>query len=224
MKFSAKAICIFLSMGIFTACSTKGGISETGENQVRSVDYNYEYYNLADAEIPNENYELIKEGILRAEELLKNDEFLSILEKKEDWTYTPNGEPLDGKTVVNVIKTKASIQTSKQVYPKLYFYTPPKWGMDVCGGVTVFPFWETSSTGCSNGSDEINKNLFAIGDSYHIFSEFYIHEWMHAAGFGHGGNKYQCTKEKRNSVPIYVGCAAEQYLRGEDIAQCSKEC
>ena len=221
--YNLKIIGVFSLNFVLAACSTTGSVSTIDGNQTKSAEFSYEYYDLKDVSIPADKYEFIKEGVLKAEEILLNAEFLKQIENKNDWTYQPNGMPIRGKDVVEVIRSMKNIRTSELVNPKLYFYTPPSWGWDECNGFSAVPFKRTSSTGCSN-KNGINKNLLALGDSYHTFSEFYIHEWLHAAGFGHGGNSKQCSKEKRNSVPIYTGCVAEQLLRGNDVKQCSEAC
>lgn len=208
---------------VLAACSTTGSVSTTGGNQTKPAEFSYEYYDLSDVEIPANKYEFIKEGVRKAEEILASEMFLKQIENKDDWTYQPNGMQIRGKDVVDVIKSRENIKNSALVSPKLSFYTPPVWGWDECSGFSAVPFKRTNSTGCSN-KNGISKNLLALGDSYHTFSEFYIHEWLHAAGFGHGGNSNQCSKEKRNSVPIYTGCVAEQLLRGNDAKQCSEAC
>lgn len=219
-KMNKSYICILILA--ISSCSSIDSRYQSTHNNSRPPDFKSVYYDLSETKIPSPYYDLVKKGILRAEETLKSDEFLKVIRNKEDWTYPQSGETVNGNEIVEIINTK-KLPDSKPIRPKLYFYSSPKWGWDICRGFSFWPY-TTKSTGCSNGSDRVYKNIRSLGDSYHTFSEFFIHEWLHAAGFGHGGNFNQCSKEKRNSVPIYIACVAELQLREKDIDQCSHAC
>ncbi len=198
-----------------------------GGDETIPVDFDYDLYDLSSLEVPKKHYQLIKAAVVKIESLLKEEGFLNQIKSKNDWTYPPDGNSITGAEVVKSIIERKNILTGKITKPTMSLYYSPTFGIDVCGGKSFF-FIKTKVTGCalqnSDSSTTVHKNLNKIGKTSESFSGFYIHEWLHAAGYSHAGNTKQCTKKKRNSVPIYIACIAEKNLLGESTIGCEKAC
>lgn len=192
--------------------------------QLKPLTIDSEYFDLNGVKVTDEYFNLVSDGLEDAEAVFTREEFLDIIAAKSDWTYLPvDNQALSGDQIAELVRMRKHVDTEAVVKPKISFYTPPKYGKDVCGGVSIGSLKRTKSTGCTiNGA--IYKNLDKLGNSSEVVSGFAVHEWFHAAGFGHSGNSFQCRKKKRNSVPIYAGCAAQSVLLGKGVDQCAKPC
>jgi hypothetical protein len=203
-------------------CKDAGGdVAET-----KSADGNQTQAKYFDIDLSGLSPELTKiviRGWKYAEKSLSSEQLLAMVRKKNDWTFPPTEAPLTGEYVAESIEHGKSIDGSVPIKPRVKFYRSPRWGRDVCNGFSAGPLHQTAATGCTKRGT-IYKNTNALGDSPEVLGEFFVHEWLHVAGFDHDGNDNQCSAEKRNSVPIYVACVAANLESAQDLARCSLAC
>jgi hypothetical protein len=153
--------------------------------------------------------------------VLKNEAFLEAVRAKTQWTFVEQG--VGGADVVRRLQSRAGLDGGV-IRPTIVFYSPPWFGKDVCGGRSFGPK-RTSSTGCTSGDGLIiRRNIEKHSPEGKYFMEFLVHEWLHAADFEHGSNFKQCSREKRNSVPIHVACLAVAYPDLKEMAACALAC
>ena len=221
-KQSSNIYILFLAQLIIVSIANPA-LSQEEKLVPHDLDIESNYFNISNVTISEAYRQTVYQGLQKAEKVLNNEVFLEVIRNKNDWTYSPSATDISGTEIVSAIQSKKHIKTSITVRPKLSFYMPPAWGKDICGGISAGFFKKTKSTGCTINGD-IYKNLLKIGDNPDVFMGFLVHEWLHSAGFGHGGNSKQCSKKKRNSVPIYVGCAAQNYLDNMELIKCSQKC
>jgi len=207
MKYSRKAgFCMVLGLA---ACA-QGGSEHAANSPATAAEalVSSSMFDIGQSSIPAEHRDHIQAAVAHAENALAAEPLLARLQEKTTWQFAEPGTT--GGELVRRIRERRD-QRNAPVRPPLRFYTPPYVGKDVCGGVSRGPFGRTKSTGCTDQQGVIHLSLWHLEDDPLDTAEFLAHEWMHAADYGHGDNHNQHTAEKRNSVPIYVGCLVEAY-------------
>jgi len=215
-----KALSITIFVHFFAGCST------TLQNNTDTVTItdSSSYFDLPNSTIPLEYQTLLNNASQIVRERFSEPDFLFMISSKQNYTFAPATEGFNGSFVEQSIVTKKIQGTQKISQPKLMFYEPPIIGWDECNGFSFLNIITTSSTGCTNGDGFIRKNINAIPQNSTELAAFLAHEWLHTAGYNHGGNSNQCSKKKRNSVPIYVGCLIEAYPDINKIENCEQVC
>ncbi|HEU0298969.1 MAG TPA: hypothetical protein VFR37_05925 [Longimicrobium sp.] len=176
------------------------------------------YFDVDQSQLPAQHREKVVRAVLQVDETFPAEPFLARLKAKSDWTFT---EPAaTGDELVRRVRDRQD-ENDATVRPRLSFYTPPGWGKDTCGGWSFGPFRRTSSTGCTDNAGNIKISLEHISNDPTAVAEFLAHEWMHAADYRHGDNNNQHTAQKRNSVPIHVGCLVRSYPNTSRMDLCA---
>jgi hypothetical protein len=218
MKSMKAACCVFLGLA---ACAPGGGeYTGSGLGVDAGAAVASAFFDLDRSPIPPDRRANIQAAVAHVEAVLAAEPLLARLRDKADWRFAEPGTT--GAELVRRIRERRD-QQNAPVRPPLRFYTPPYIGVDVCGGKNRGPFGRTRATGCTDRDGTIHLSLWHLEDDPLDTAEFLAHEWMHAADYGHGNNNGQATVEKRNSVPIYVGClvAAHPDARRMDLCALS---
>lgn len=172
------------------------------------------------ASLPSALRNTVARAIRYVDSVLVDDRILGIIAAKNDWTFAGT---TSGDSIARAIRNARDIETGAPVGARLRFYRSPRTGRDECGGVSA-PGLPTSSTGCTDRHGVIHRNVRFQDAKVAKTSQFLVHEWLHAAGFGHGGNAGQCKKDKRNSVPIWVSCVATSDGSQSAVSACGQPC
>jgi hypothetical protein len=176
------------------------------------------FFDLDQSPIPAEHRSNVQAAVAHVENALGAEPLLAHLGQKADWRYAEAGTT--GAELTRRLRERRDEQNAP-VRPPLRFYMPPYIGTDVCGGRSRGPFGRTSATGCTDRQGVIHVSLWHLEDDPVDTAEFLAHEWMHAAGYGHGNNRNQGSLDKRNSVPIYVGCVVATYPDTSRLDRCA---
>jgi len=179
------------------------------------------YFTVLESDVPAAHRATVSAALLLIDKTLSNPAFLDRVHAKTDWTFLV--PPATAAGVSTSLRGKVDVGDGSAVRPRLLFYDPPYWGKDVCGGSHQGPFYQSISTGCTTPDGmTIRRSIPKMQGDPADMAEFLVHEWMHAAGFGHGSNDDQEGREKRNSVPIHVACLAVAFPDNVEMAKCSQ--
>jgi hypothetical protein len=212
-----------LLLSISSACTAvqRGSVypPSTGTDALVREPVRSSYFSINENTIPAEHWVTVAAALKIIEQTLPDEAFLNHIRAKSDWTFL--SPPATAAGVVVSIQRRVSVENGAAVHPRLAFYKPAAWGEDVCGGWHWGPIYQTSATGCTSKDGTIWRNELRMQDAPDM-AEFLVHEWMHAAGFQHGDNDDQETREKRNSVPIHVACLAVSFPDLTEMTRCSE--
>jgi hypothetical protein len=219
-SYLATAALLFLS-----GCSSvQGGApltSDTPPGASNAEPLVSSYFSVLENDVPAKHRSTVAAALLMVDNTLSNEAFLERVQRKADWTFLVPPATAAGVSVS--LRRKVDVGDGSEVRPRVVFYNPPSWGEDVCGGWHWGPFRQSISTGCTTRDGVIRRSISKMQDDPADMAEFLVHEWMHAAGFGHGDNDHQESREKRNSVPIHVACLAVAFPDDTEMAKCAQE-
>ena len=215
-----KALYLVLAVLIVAGCQSAASVLSNA--QPAEEGFSSRLYDLSAANIPADHVRMVEQAVRRADSLSTAPSFLADVRSKNTYTFTD--DETDGATVAQVLERAEQREGGERVRPRLVFYSPPTIGRDVCGGWSWWFVRKTSTTGCTLSDGMVYRSQRDFPSDPDILAEFLLHEWMHVAGFGHEGNRNQCSQQKRNSVPIYVGCLSRASSDPEKVAACSLSC
>ena len=105
-------------VGVLVGCSNSTVKTDAGPDAI-SNSQNLTYYDLSNTEIPFDKVELYSQAFAIMSDVLNDAQFHSTIQRKNDWTYSPFGEQIDGEFVVTAIESRNNISSGKKTQPKL---------------------------------------------------------------------------------------------------------